>query len=149
MDVDLIINKSTEYAFKEFEKAGKDIYRLPDPLKIVVIICSAQGIIDNGGFEYFFESDFPDNPPYSMFSDAYREIGAKEDAEYLDKAVSMFPFQEPHLHQDKRNSFMKENAYDESKEFTQLGNRICLKYSIWEKLAAYVLNNEKYFPVIK
>ena len=55
--------KAADYAFRRFEEVGEQIDRLSDPLRTFVIVYSAQGLIDNGGLEYFFASDFPGNPP--------------------------------------------------------------------------------------
>ena len=48
-----------------------DINQLHDPIRPVVLVHAAQGMIDNGGLQYFFEADFPGNPPYSLFSISY------------------------------------------------------------------------------
>jgi hypothetical protein len=83
------------------------IDHLPRPRQVFAIIYSAQGIIDNGGFQYLFESDWPNKPPYTMFSDAYREVGATDVADWLDQAASMFPFSPtgnpPALPEDSRS----------------------------------------------
>jgi len=65
-----------------------------------------QPIIDNGGYKYFFEADWPDNPPYSDFINAYHRIGCISQAEELERIVNTFPFESPHLHCDQRNEFI-------------------------------------------
>jgi hypothetical protein len=100
------LDRAAEYTYKELERVGGDPSKLEVPLQTVAVLYSVQAIIDNGGFQYLFENDFPFSPPYSTFSDAYRRIGASQDAERLDKAVAMFPFESPHLHQQKRLDFM-------------------------------------------
>jgi hypothetical protein len=78
---------------------------------------------DNGGFGYFFESDWPDKPPYSRFSDAYREIGAADVAELIDRGASLFGIADPHLHRDARRQYLNEHCRDESAELIKLGGR--------------------------
>ena len=51
--------------------------------------------LNNGGFRYFFENDFPNHPPYSDFSDDYREIGVTDVADWIDAAAALFGFPDP------------------------------------------------------
>lgn len=48
-----------------------------------------QGIIDNGGFEYFFESEFEGNPELESFVTVFNEIGAIESAKAIEKALEL------------------------------------------------------------
>jgi hypothetical protein len=70
-----LLDKASEYAFAQLEDACGDVSLLPLPLQTVAVIYSAQGVIDNGGLEYFYESDFDGTPEYSFFVNAYRRIG--------------------------------------------------------------------------
>lgn len=88
------------------------------PQQTVAILYSVQAIIDNGGFQYLFENDFPFNPPYSKFVEAYRRIGSHQVAERLANAVAMFPFENPHLKQAERLKFME--TLEEENEFLRL-----------------------------
>src|SRR4051794_17041806 len=94
-----LLERASDYAFSRLKEAGNRPSDLALPLQTVVVISSAQGIIDNGGLEYFYESDFPGNPPYSFIAEAYRRIGAVGAAECIEKTASMFPFPEPHRHE--------------------------------------------------
>src|SRR5690348_960937 len=76
---------------------GGPLTHLPPVWRIFATIYTAQGIINNGGFRYFFENDFPNHPPYSDFSDAYRQIGMTEFGDWIDRATSLFGFPDPHL----------------------------------------------------
>jgi hypothetical protein len=138
------LDSASEFAFAELERVGGDPHKLDIPIQTVVVIFSAQGVIDNGGFQYFFESDFPQNPPYSFISDAYRRIGATEAAGYVDEAVAMFPFPDPHLSAKKRNAWMKKHA-PEGSRFIEIGDRVCGDETVWKKLAKYVAANRKAF----
>jgi hypothetical protein len=85
------LDRAAEYTYKELDRLGGDPTKLDIPLQTVAVLYTVQAIIDNGSFQYLFESNFPINPPYSMFIDAYRRIGAMSAAERLQKAVAMFP----------------------------------------------------------
>jgi hypothetical protein len=98
-----------------------DISRFPRPRQVFITIYSAQGIIDNGGFGYFFESDWPGQPPYSRFSDAYRDIGAANVAGFIDRAASLFGIADPHLHRNARLRYLNENCRNEDAELIKLG----------------------------
>jgi hypothetical protein len=134
---------ASEIAFRKLNEVGGRMNALPESLRTVVIIYSAQGIIDNGGFQYFFESDFPETPDYSVFIDAYRRIGATDDAEAIARAISLFPFERPHLMVEKRNQFMK--LLTPSSEFFELGNKMCGDENVWLYLQKYVEANSEDF----
>jgi hypothetical protein len=85
------------------------------------------------------------NPPYSVFVEAYRQIGALDAAARLQKAVAMFPFESPHLDQQQRVKFME--SLDEEHEFFQLGDEVCGDKNIWSALEAYSKKNAAFFPV--
>src|SRR6478735_2557646 len=78
---------------------AKDIAKLPVRVRTVALVHAAQGVIDNGGLQYFFESDFPSKPDYVLFIEAYRAIGAEDAANTLAKSVGLFPFESPHKHE--------------------------------------------------
>ena len=84
------------HTYKKLEQLGGDPSKLDIPKQTVAVLYSVQAIIDSGGFLYLFENDFPLNPPYSQFVDAYRRLGSNEAAVRLEKAVAMFPFKDPH-----------------------------------------------------
>lgn len=140
------MDRVVEYAEKELEKNGGDPAQLDIPLQTVAVLYPVQTIIDNGGFRYLFENDFPFTPPYSLFSDAYRRIGAMEVAERLDRAVAMFPFPNPHLAHDRRNEFM--DSLDESHEFFELGDQVCGDEGIWVALERYATQHAASFRIM-
>jgi uncharacterized protein DUF4375 len=139
-----LLDKASDYAFARLEEVEGSLTKLPLPLQTVVVIYSAQGVIDNGGLEYFYESDFPNNPPYSLFVTAYRRIGAMEAARCIERTAAMFPFPDPHLQQVKRDRFLEGKA---SREFRLLSDRICGDQSVWDKLAVYVEKNRDAFKL--
>lgn len=140
------LDQAAEFAYKQLERMGGDPTKLEVPLQTVAVLYTVQAMVDNGGFRYLFESDFPFCPPYSVFSDAYRRIGAVGAAGCLDKAVALFPFEKPHQSQEKRNAFM--DSLEESHEMFELGNQVCGDETIWSALEAYAKQNAVFFRVM-
>jgi len=140
-----LLDLAAEHTYKKLEEFGGDSSKLDIPKQTVAVLYSAQAIIDNGGFQYLFENDFPLNPPYSQFVDAYRRIGSNEAAARLEKAVAMFPFEDPHMHQERRLEFME--TLEEDSEFVELGNEVCGDETVWSNLEQYVKRNAASFPI--
>lgn len=55
--------------------------------KVCVMLHAAQGIIDNGGFEYFFESPFDSDPVMEDFPEVFETVGAHSSAEAVREAI--------------------------------------------------------------
>lgn len=53
-----------------------------------MLLHAAQGIIDNGGFEYFFESPFEGNPDMEDFPRVFDAIGATASAAAVQEALT-------------------------------------------------------------
>jgi hypothetical protein len=113
-----------------YERIGEEsIFSLPWVSQVVLVVLAAQGYTDNGGFGYFFEGDYPGNPPYSLFANAFRAIGADESAECIEVASSEFPFSDPHLHGDARRDFLREHCMSDGRTnndalLVKLGDRV-------------------------
>ena len=137
-----IIHKAFELSVVKLRKAHDNIDALPKAVANFLRVYSAQGVIDNGGYRYFFESDWPDNPPYSKFTDAYFQIGCKKQSRELARIVSTFPFKNSHLNQDARNKYMDENLDEDEYEVKEWGDALCGDEEIWTKLEAYYLHNK-------
>jgi hypothetical protein len=120
---------------------AKDVAKLPAPVRHIALVHAAQGVIDNGGLQYFFEADFPNKPDYALFIEAYRAIGATEAAQALEEAVALFPFDSPHKFVKERNAFLDRfrNDDDQAREspFEPLTDRLCGNKTVWQKLEAY------------
>lgn len=52
-----------------------------------MMLITAQGVIDNGGFEYFFENEFDGNPDMSDFVLVYEAVGASSSASAMKEAL--------------------------------------------------------------
>lgn len=140
-----LLDKASEYAFARLEEACGDVSLLLLPLQTVAVIYSAQGVIDNGGLEYFYESDFNGTPEYSFFVTAYRRIGAESAAVCIEESAAMFPFGQPHLHRAKRQEWLDGVRNDESHTFVKLSRKICGDQAVFLKLAEYVGANRDAF----
>ena len=128
-----------------------DVTKLPQHLRTVLLVHNAQGVIDNGGLQYFFENDWPGQPPYSWFVAAYQAIGAEREAECLAEAVELFPFDDPHLDREQRDGylgcFLDEDgcSHRANSPFEPLTSELCGNEEVWTLLAAYVREHDAAF----
>lgn len=134
-----------DYAVARLHDAGGDLEALPVELQTLLAVESAQGIIDNGGLAYFYEADFPNNPPYSFFVDAYRRIGAESAADCIEATADMFTFDEPHLFEPLRQVWLIRLQQDPAGEFHRLSERISGDESVWDRLDDYVKQHREAF----
>jgi len=143
-------DRAISFAYSEARRVS-NIAALPERVRTVIMVDAAQGVIDNGGLQYFFEMDFPDKPPYSDFINAYRRIGAVDAAAAMERAVALFPLKEPHLHVSKRNKFMDSFKNKEGDEinspFTPLTDLLCGNKNVWRQLEAFIERNAKQLGV--
>jgi hypothetical protein len=142
--------KAIDAVYADSAQGNWSPYKLSHPLFVVWAVEKAQGITDNGSFQYFFENDWPDNPPYSIFIDALREIGAQEAADCLQKAVDDFPFSNPHLDCEKRRKHLEKSrsaADEDDSIIDRLGDYMMgLSDDTYAKLERYIKQHQKYFP---
>jgi hypothetical protein len=138
------LDYAADGVFKQLEAIGGDPLNLPPTVQAIAPLYAFQGMVDNGGFRYPMESDFPFNPPYSAFSAAYRQIGASGAADCLDQAVALFPFPNPELETERRNEFM--DSLKEDHEFYLLSDMVCGDECIWKLMENYVVAHPDAFP---
>jgi|GEM_PF-752194 len=140
-----IMAKNIDKAFKQatikLKKVNENINDLPRSVATFLIAYSAQGVIDNGGYRYFFEADWPNNPPYSKFVEAYFIIGCVKQSQDIDRVVSTFPFENPHLNESRRIEFIEANYDEDELEVPGWGEKLCGDTDVWEKLEGYYLEN--------
>jgi hypothetical protein len=132
-----IISEGFDKSLAMLEKAKNDIDVLPDAVATFLLIHSAQGVIDNGGYRYFFESNWPSSPPYSRFIEAYRKIGCIKQGEELDRVVSTFPFDNPHLNEESRNKYIEDNLDEDEYEVIGWGDELCGDEDVWAQLEKF------------
>lgn len=137
-----LIDKMSDAAFAKLKEANGNIESLSEPYKTIVLVYSAQGVIDNGGLVYFFENDWPNHPPYLLFIDAYMRIGATEAARAIDSALNYFDFESPELNKKARLEFLSSlPAYHYGfypHDFLKLNEAVIGNDLIWEQLHEYV-----------
>lgn len=126
------------HAIGRLQAAGGDLQALPIELQTLLLVESAQGIIDNGGLEYFYEADFPNNPPYTLFVEAYRRIGATAAADCLEASSLLFPFDEPQYFEPLRQLWLEKFRSDPGHAFARLAREIGADATVWDRLADYV-----------
>ena len=131
------LEKATEFALRELDRAGGELDRLAGPVRNVALICCAQGVIDNGGLRYFFENDWPGQPPYVVFADAYRAIGADDVAVAIESAALDFPFPTPECDAPARNAFLERAG---AERFEALEGRV--ESDAWVLLERYVVRHQ-------
>jgi hypothetical protein len=142
------LNRAIEFALNRLDAVGGDPFRLPQALQVLVLVHAAQGIIDNGGLQYFFEVDFPGRPCYSVFFQAYRAIGAGDEADALEEVVELlFPFPNPELHQPKRDKALDYLSVTQRLGRDRVDELMVGNGSIWEKLAKHVALHRAEFAV--
>jgi hypothetical protein len=142
---DSALGKPYDHAVARLHDAGGDLHALAVPLRTLLMVESAQSFIDSGGLAYFYEADFPNQPAYAEFVEAYRLIGAGDAADCIERTSLMFPFDEPHLFEELRQMWLEKLAADPAGEFARLSDRISGDASVWAKLAAYVANHRAAF----
>ena len=143
--MDKELDKAFEKAKEKLGSASQDIEKLSKPVSTLLLVYSAQEVIDNGGYEYFFESIWTNNPPYSKFINAYHEIGCEKQAIDFNRVALSFPFENPHLNESAREKYINDN-YDEG-EFKVIGwgDALCGDEEVWTKLKKYYLQKKEHF----
>ena len=128
---------AADRALAKLEAVEQDFSRIPEPLAHFIRVYLAQGVIDNGGYRYFFEADWPGKPDYRVFIHAYAAIGCVRQTEDLRRVVESFGFEEPHLHVRFRNAFIEEH-YDPDQHHVPLwGDALCGDEEVWDALGEY------------
>jgi hypothetical protein len=143
---DELLTKTADVVFADVYRDAP-IAHLSPARQVFVRIYVGQPIIDNGSLPYFFGSDFPDSPDYSVYSDAYRAIGADDVGGDLDAAVALFPFSAPHLDLEARKRYIQEHCADYKGEMCDLGGRIIDQSDrVFTLLADYIRKHSDDFP---
>jgi hypothetical protein len=64
--------------------------------RVVVLVWTATGIIENGGFRYLLEGDFHGDPGFQLTADSFDRIGCHPAAEAFRETLARFPGGRPH-----------------------------------------------------
>jgi hypothetical protein len=94
-----------------FEQYGEQanvngISSIPEPARTLIAVYTAQGIIENGGFAYFFELDFQGGDSYKAIVDSYKNIGLSAHADAINIVLGLFPNGLPHKDPKKREELI-------------------------------------------
>ena len=130
-----------DVAFERFDEAGDDLSQLEEPFRTIVIITSAQGVIDNGGLRAFFECDWPGTPPYSWFIEAYDRIGCQHEASAIRRAANSFGLDAPERHVEERIAFIEARYDEESLSVAGWEEGICANPDVWSGLLGWAIEN--------
>ena len=133
---------------RDQEKSNWVPHKLPTPLAVVWAVTQGQGTIDNGGLQYFFENDWPGNPTYVFFSNAFRSIGASKTASLIDEGIALFPSRRPELDLDLRRDVMEKAELKDKKQspFYQLSSKLIdLGGETMMALATYIRRHQSFF----
>lgn len=145
-DRSALLKKYYDAAMEQLAAVNNDASLLEEPYRTVALVQAAQGVIDNGGLIYFFESDWPGQPPYKLFSDAYRRIGKPEAANDIDTAAASFGVDQPEKHRELRQAFMDTQFGTEDEDGEEVEglfevtwtDRILGDDTVWDALEAWV-----------
>jgi hypothetical protein len=129
------LDRARATALRRLARLGEDARALGSVDQTIVAVSSAQGVIDNGGFRYFFGSNWPGRPPYSFFSDAYRAIGARKAARLIDQGAALFAFDHPERKGALRKRLLK--SLPDTHRLIVLGDRVCGDMTVWTQLERY------------
>ena len=129
-------------AYSQLGANNGEILGISLPLQHVILVDSAQSIIDNGGLEHFFYNDFPSKPSYASFIAAYQAIGANFAAKRLDESVRLFLIENPELHIEFRQTYIDslEGQNPQDNQLARLSDLMCGDASIWRLLTTYAEN---------
>jgi len=102
------MNSISDQLFDKYEEVAntKGIAEVPEPARTLIAVYTAQGVIGNGGFAYFFESDFLGDESYEIIIQSYRNIGLEEFALTIENVLSLFPDGKPHESEKQRSDFI-------------------------------------------
>ncbi|MEM1452216.1 MAG: hypothetical protein AAF726_13260 [Planctomycetota bacterium] len=132
-----LLDRFADAARDLLERANDRMDGLSREVAHFLRVHAAQGVIDNGGYRLFFESDWDDRPPYQVFVDAYAAMGCESQSHDLARVADTFGFAEPHASPKLRNAFIGEH-YDEDEGSVILwGDALCGDESVWSALLAY------------
>ncbi len=135
------IDEAATYSFSLLDDTDIDL--LDADVQTFIRVYSAQGIIDNGGFQYFFENDFPGRPPYSVFVDAYTAIGCDDVAEWMGDVILLLGGGSIHKDVKRRGKMLRSLK----SKIDPISDLICGNDDVWQKLSIFVNTKSNKFGV--
>jgi len=123
--------------------AEKKVSNVPKLVRPVVTTYSAQGAIDNGGFPYLFECDWPGVKDWNIFADDFEAVGHKKGAEAIRAALRLFPRGQPQRDLNKRRKHIFETLGGLAGDLGNLDGAICGKSALLDRLLVrYIRTHE-------
>lgn len=141
-DDDQVLEAASLLAYDAIQQVDEDLTQLEQPLQTIFCVYHATGIMDNGGFLYFFDSDFPCHPPYSFFVDAFKRIGCVKQANSLQAAVDSFGLPNPENHVSLRQDFMETHFDNKSQTVAVWNDNISGNADVWKNLATWIRSQQ-------
>lgn len=139
------LGRRYDVAIRRLQEADGDVESLPLPVQTLLRVEAAQSIIESGGLAFFYDADFPGQPPYTVFVEAYRRIGADEAADCIEAASMLFPFEEPQLFEPLRQLLLERFVADPRHPFARLSARLDQDLGVWTCLMRYVDDHAEAF----
>lgn len=122
------------------EKYGSrnSITYYPRDVRCVVLIWTAIGKIENGGFEYLFQTKLPGDSYYKQTLESFKVIGCNDAYKSFKDALCQFPECSPPLDDNKRIQLYKlipENVRDElDSSFWNVIDKVIVKLAQYIKI---------------
>jgi hypothetical protein len=114
--------------------AQRDFRALPINVRPVFTTGSAQGVIDNGGFPFLFECDWPGLDDWHIFADDYDAIGHKKAAAAFRAALVLFPGGRPQRNLKERRKHIFDRLGGLDGELGKLDRPILGKSAVLDRL---------------
>lgn len=114
--------------------ADKKLSAVPKLVRPVVTTYGAQGVIDNGGFPYLFENNWPGITDWNIFADDFEAIGHTKGAEAIRAALRLFPQGQPQTDLKERRKHIFEALGGLDGELGKLDGAICGESEFLEQL---------------
>lgn len=109
----------------------------PDPDRVVVLVWTLSGILENGGFEYLFESDLPGDPDLTLSKKALQLISCSTVADLIEEVLKQIHTMDVSASKHGRLMSLPEELRDawDAQFWAEMD-------SINEKLAGFIVENK-------
>ena len=114
--------------------AQKNFRALPPPIRPIITTHSAQGVIDNGGFAYFFECDWPGLDDWNIFAEDFAAVGHDKAAVAIRAALELFPGGRPQSALKERRAHIFGALGGPDGKLGDLDGPICGKSAVLKRL---------------
>lgn len=123
--------------------ADKNLSAVPELVRPVVTTYSAQGVIDNGGFPYLFENNWPGITDWNIFADDFEAVGHTTGAEAIRAALRLFPHGQPQTDLKERRKHIFGTLGGLDGELGKLDRVICGESEFLDQLLVrYIETNQ-------